>query len=165
MGRCPRCQGAGARTAPRDRDAPLRRARARREGRRRAGQAEQAQIVKSFGAEDDTRFSNFGVPGRQMVTIANYVAEADIALAQRQVKVAIAKLQAAAKAQDQLPYMEPPYWDFLCASTSARRFKANQPDRLGRRSIAKTCTNGRATAGRFTACRSRSSAKAKARSK
>jgi tetratricopeptide (TPR) repeat protein len=74
--------------------------------------AEQAQIVKSFGAEDDTRFSNFGVPGRLMVAIADNVAQADIALAQRQTKTAIAKLQAAVKAQDQLPYMEPPYWDF-----------------------------------------------------
>jgi hypothetical protein len=90
--------------------------------------AEQAKIVKSFRAEDDTRFSNFGVPGQKMVTIANYVAEADIALAQRQLKPAIAKLQAAVKVQDQLPYMEPPYWDFPVRQyLGAALLKANQP--------------------------------------
>jgi hypothetical protein len=89
--------------------------------------AEQAQIVKSFSAEDDTRFSNFGVPGRGLVTIANHVAEADIALAQRNLKVAIAKLQAAVKAQDALPYTEPPYWDFPTRQyLGAALLKANQ---------------------------------------
>lgn len=96
-------------------------------GNVKQAKAEQAQIVKSFNAEDDTRFSNFGVPGRQMVTIANYVAEADIALAQRQLKIAIAKLQSAVKAQDQLPYMEPPYWDFPTRQyLGAALLKANQ---------------------------------------
>jgi tetratricopeptide (TPR) repeat protein len=90
--------------------------------------AEQARIVKSFSAEDDTRFSNFGVPGRGLVTIANYVAEADIALAQRNTKVGIAKLQAAVKAQDNLPYTEPPYWDFPVRQyLGAALLKANQP--------------------------------------
>lgn len=90
--------------------------------------AEQAQIAKSFGAEDDTRFSNFGVPGRLMVTIADHVAQADIALAERNTKVAIAKLQAAVKAQDQLPYMEPPYWDFPVRQyLGAALLRANQP--------------------------------------
>jgi hypothetical protein len=90
--------------------------------------AEQAKIVKSFTAEADARFQTFGTPGRQIVTIANYVAEADIALAQRQLKPAIAKLQAAVKVQDQLPYMEPPWWDFPVRQyLGAALMKANQP--------------------------------------
>ena len=90
--------------------------------------AEHAQIEKSFGADAATRFSTFGTPGQDLVTIAANVAAADIALAQGQAKVAVAKLQAAAKTQDTLPYMAPPWWDFPVRQyLGAALLKANQP--------------------------------------
>lgn len=108
--------------------------------------AEQARIAKSFGAQDDTRFTGFGVPGRQLVTIADHVAQADIALAQKQVKSAVAHLQAAAKAQDNLPYTEPPWWDFPVRQyLGAALLKANQAkmaERIYREDLNEWTRNG-----------------------
>lgn len=90
--------------------------------------AEHALIQTSFSEDDAKRFGGFGTPGKDLVTIADHVAAADIALAQGQTKVAIAKLQAAAKTQDTLPYMEPPWWDFPVRQyLGAALLKANQP--------------------------------------
>jgi tetratricopeptide (TPR) repeat protein len=90
--------------------------------------AEHALIQKSFTEGDAKRFAGFGTPGKDLVTIATDVAAADIALAQGQMKVAVAKLQAAAKTQDALPYMEPPWWDFPVRQyLGAALLKANQP--------------------------------------
>ncbi|MEQ1866707.1 MAG: hypothetical protein ABL996_18880 [Micropepsaceae bacterium] len=74
--------------------------------------AEQAKIRPSFSAADAKRFDEFGVPGAGMVDIADHVALADIALAQKQLPAAIKHLRAAVAAQDVLKYTEPPYWDF-----------------------------------------------------
>jgi tetratricopeptide (TPR) repeat protein len=108
--------------------------------------AEQAKIVKSFSAEDDTRFQGFGVPGRLMVTIANHVAEADIALAQGQVKLAVAKLQAAAKAQDNLPYTEPPWFDFpvrqYLGAALLRANRAKEAEKVYREDLKEWTQNG-----------------------
>lgn len=81
-------------------------------GKIKEAKAERAQIVPSFGAQDDQRFQNFGVPGRGLVTIADNVAQADIALAENKSERAVDHLKLAVKAQDNLPYTEPPWWDF-----------------------------------------------------
>jgi hypothetical protein len=74
--------------------------------------AEQAQIRKSFSAADAKKYDEFGVPGEGMVAIADHVAKADIALAQKQLPTAIKELKGAVAKQDVLKYTEPPYWDF-----------------------------------------------------
>lgn len=74
--------------------------------------AEQAKIRPSFTEADAKKFDSFGVPGEGMVTIAGHIAEADIALAQKQLPAAIKTLRAAVAAQDVLKYTEPPWWDF-----------------------------------------------------
>ena len=89
--------------------------------------AEQAQIRSSFSTEDAKKFDDFGVPGEGMVTIADHVAKADIALAQKALPAAIKELRAAVAAQDVLKYTEPPYWDFPTRQyLGAALLKANQ---------------------------------------
>ena len=90
--------------------------------------AEHALIAKSFGADAAKRFATFGTPGQDLVSIAANVAAADIALAQGQVKVAVAKLESAANTQETLPYMEPPWWDFPVRQyLGAALLKGNRP--------------------------------------
>jgi tetratricopeptide (TPR) repeat protein len=81
-------------------------------GNIKEAKAAHAQIVPSFRAQDDQRFQNFGVPGRLLVTIADNVAQADIALAEKRPQRAVDHLKLAVQAQDNLPYTEPPWWDF-----------------------------------------------------
>jgi len=108
--------------------------------------AEHAQIVKSFGAEDAARFAAFGVPGREVVTIADNVAAADIAIAQNKMKTAVAKLQTAARVQDRLPYMEPPWWDFpvrqYLGAALLRTNQARQAERVYREDLNQWTRNG-----------------------
>jgi tetratricopeptide (TPR) repeat protein len=75
-------------------------------------ESEQALIASSFPKGEAERFAQFDVPGKQLVEIAEHVAQAEIFHAQRKVKDEIAELEAAMRLQDGLKYMEPPYWDF-----------------------------------------------------
>ena len=93
----------------------------------RNAKAEQAKIRPSFDAADAKKFDEFGVPGEGMVAIADRVAKADIALAQKQLPLAIKELRAAVAAQDVLKYTEPPWWDFPTRQfLGAALLKANQ---------------------------------------
>ena len=73
---------------------------------------DQALIASAFPKAEAERFAQFDVPGAQLVEIAGHVAQADIFRAQRKVRDEIGELETAAKLQDALKYMEPPYWDF-----------------------------------------------------
>ena len=73
---------------------------------------EQAKILSAFPAAEDQRFTNFGVPGLQLVQIAAHVAQADIYRAQKNLSRELSELRSVVTLQDGLPYMEPPYWDF-----------------------------------------------------
>ena len=85
-------------------------------------------IRSSFKPEDAKKFDEFGVPGEGMIAIADHVARADIALAQKRLPVVIKELRAAVAAQDALKYTEPPWWDFPTRSfLGAALLKANQP--------------------------------------
>ncbi len=89
--------------------------------------AEFPQIETSFSADDAKRFAGFGVPGEKLVKIAANVAAADIAMAEGKMNTAVAKLRIAARTQDTLPYMEPPWWDFPVRQyLGAALLKANQ---------------------------------------
>lgn len=69
-----------------------------------------------------------GVPAPGVVRIAQEVLTARIAQAEGNLKSAIAALQTAADLQQQLPYMEPPYWYYpVRRSLGALRFLAGDP--------------------------------------
>ncbi|MEQ1752682.1 MAG: tetratricopeptide repeat protein [Micropepsaceae bacterium] len=74
--------------------------------------AESALIAASFSEDDAKNFQNFGVPGEDLVRIAGHVARSEIARAKGVKDDAVNELRAAVKAQDNLPYTEPPWWDF-----------------------------------------------------
>ena len=93
----------------------------------KSAKAELPQIRRSFKAADAKKFDEFGVPGEGMIAIADHVAKADIALAQKQLPAALKELRAAVAAQDVLKYTEPPWWDFSTRSfLGAALLKANQ---------------------------------------
>ena len=74
--------------------------------------AESDQIARSFSEDDGKHFLDFGVPGSDLVRVAGHLARADIARAKKDIADEVNELKAAVKAQDNLPYTEPPYWDF-----------------------------------------------------
>jgi tetratricopeptide (TPR) repeat protein len=74
--------------------------------------AESDQIARSFSEDDGKHFLDFGVPGADLVRVAGHLARADIARAKKDITDEVNELKAAVKAQDSLPYTEPPYWDF-----------------------------------------------------
>lgn len=74
--------------------------------------SESALVATSFSADDAKQFMNFGVPGEDLVRIAGHVARSDIARAKGDKDDAVNELKAAVNAQDNLPYTEPPWWDF-----------------------------------------------------
>lgn len=71
---------------------------------------EQQQLQRLLANHEFTALETAGIPATQLVQIADELLNAKIAKLKNQNEAAIAYYQEAVKRQDNLPYMEPPYW-------------------------------------------------------
>lgn len=73
--------------------------------------AEETQRLREIAATADfLRLEAWGVPAKEVLAIAGFVAEGRAARARGDHAAALAAFRDAVKLQDGLPYMEPPYW-------------------------------------------------------
>ena len=72
--------------------------------------SEQQELHKLLSEKTLNSLEKAGVPARQLVQIADELVKAKIASLRLQNEQVIAHYQEAVKLQDNLPYMEPPYW-------------------------------------------------------
>ncbi len=72
--------------------------------------AEQKQLQTLLANNDFTPLETAGIPATELIQIADELLKANIAKLKNQTEAAIAHYQQAVKRQDNLPYMEPPYW-------------------------------------------------------
>jgi tetratricopeptide (TPR) repeat protein len=101
------------------------------------------QIVNSDqGRSLDTQM----LPGTQLITLALHDLRGDIALRRGQHEEAIKQLQAAMQMEDDLPYMEPPFWYYPVRQVlGSAMLHLNRPvdaDRLFRQDLEKNPHNG-----------------------
>src|SRR5262245_12686954 len=75
-----------------------------------AAAAEAATISQIAKTADLSALKDAGIPAKDVLTLAQNVAEARLAQAKGDSKTAIARFGAAAAIQDAFPYTEPPYW-------------------------------------------------------
>ena len=77
-----------------------------------AAGAELAEIERIVERADYKGFDEWKIPARETGRLAAHVLRARIAQGQHDLDTATRELEAAVKIQDELPYMEPPYWYF-----------------------------------------------------
>jgi tetratricopeptide (TPR) repeat protein len=113
-------------------------------------------------AADFTPFAAWGIPARDIVKTARYVATGRLADAQGDSPVALAAFRQAVAVQDSLPYMEPPYWYYPARqSLGVALLRAGQIDDaedVFRASLARTPSNGWALRGLMEVYRQRGDA-------
>ena len=100
---------------------------------------------------DFKAFTDWGVPGQDIVRTARLVASGKLAEARGELPAAISLYQQAVLVQDTLPYTEPPYWYYpVRQSLGAALLKAGKLDEAEaafRASFVKTPSNGWALKG------------------
>jgi tetratricopeptide (TPR) repeat protein len=90
--------------------------------------AEAEQLEQTARTADLTFLESGGVPGKSVVAIAGHVLRGRIAETDTDFKGAIAEYEAAIALQDQLPYMEPPFWYYpVRQSLGELLLKAGRP--------------------------------------
>jgi tetratricopeptide (TPR) repeat protein len=72
--------------------------------------AELDAIARIAGSADFSQHKAWGVPAHEVLAIAQHVVKARVAQRRGDLKAAAEEFRAAVALQDQLPYMEPPYW-------------------------------------------------------
>jgi tetratricopeptide (TPR) repeat protein len=98
------------------------------------GEVEQARAQDAAIAEiaertDFTALSEGGVPADQVLQIARKVVEARIAQAEERFEDAVAAFRAAVALEDELAYLEPPYWYYPTRqSLGAALLQAGRPE-------------------------------------
>jgi tetratricopeptide (TPR) repeat protein len=70
----------------------------------------EANAIAALERGDFTLLKAAGVPGQEVLALARTVLEARVAQGQGDKAAAIERFNRAASLQDELPYMEPPYW-------------------------------------------------------
>ncbi len=78
---------------------------------------EQAALAPLLANEKVLYLDGADYPASVLLGIANNLLEGEIALAQGDAEAAIVQFQTAVEAQDQLPYMEPPFWYYPTRQT------------------------------------------------
>src|SRR5262245_20440031 len=84
-----------------------------------AAAAEATAIAALAREADFSLLKASGGPGQEVMTLAQAVVQGRIAQAQGNFTAALEQFQEAAATQDQLPYMEPPYWYYPVRQTLA----------------------------------------------
>lgn len=88
----------------------------------------EAEAIKKLAAEDYTALEQAAIPATGILAIAEKVVRAKAAMARGDRDAAKTFAQAAVKSQDELPYMEPPYWYVPVDQTlGAILLKSGQP--------------------------------------
>ncbi len=82
-----------------------------------AAKLEQAALLPLMANEKVLFLDGADYPASVLLSIANDLLLGDIALAQGQTEQAIAHFETAVATQDQLPYMEPPFWYYPTRQT------------------------------------------------
>jgi tetratricopeptide (TPR) repeat protein len=75
-----------------------------------SGAEAEADAIRTLGAQDHGALEQAAVPAKGILTIAENVVRAKAAMARGDREAARRFAEAAVKAQDDLPYMEPPFW-------------------------------------------------------
>ena len=122
-----------------------------RQGKADAGRAEAAAIRDLAKRPDIAALTEAGVPGPDVLAIAERIIEARIAQASGDHAKAASLFSEAAATQDKLPYMEPPFWYYpvhqsLGASLLAQG-KADEAKAAFRAALRRSPNNGWAAAG------------------
>jgi tetratricopeptide (TPR) repeat protein len=78
---------------------------------------ELAEIERMIAATDYKPFEAFNIPAKDVALIAAHVLRARIAQSRQDLDTAVRELEAGAKIQDSLPYMEPAYWYYPVRQT------------------------------------------------
>ena len=86
-------------------------------GNPEAARSQLAEIERLISTTDYAAFTAWGIPAKDIGTIAAHVLRARIAQAGNDYDGAIRDLQVAVEIQDSLPYMEPPYWYYPVRQT------------------------------------------------
>jgi tetratricopeptide (TPR) repeat protein len=82
--------------------------------------AAEANAIAALAREADfSLLKASGVPGQEVMTLAQAVIQGRIAQTQGDFTAALEQFQEAAAIQDRLPYMEPPYWYYPVRQTLA----------------------------------------------
>jgi tetratricopeptide (TPR) repeat protein len=130
-----------------------------RQGRAEQARAEAAAIGELAGRPDIAALPKAGVPGPDVMAIAQRVIEARIAQASGDHARAASLFSEAAETQDRLPYMEPPFWYYpvhqsLGASLLAQG-KVEEAEAAFRAALKSAPNNGWAAAGLLRAAEAR----------
>ena len=122
-----------------------------RKSRPEAAGREIAALARIEKTADFKAVTDWNIPGPEIVRTARAVARARLADSQGDLRGAIAAYREAIKAQDGLPYMEPPYWYYpVRQSLGVALLRAGQPaaaEKVFRDSLARTPSNGWALRG------------------
>lgn len=120
-------------------------------GREDEARAEIAAIEALAHTPAITGMPDAGVPGPDVLTIAEKVVEARIAQSKKDYAQAATLFGQAAEIQDRLPYMEPPFWTYpVYQSLGAALLQQGKPKEAQaafREAIKRTPNNGWAAAG------------------
>ncbi len=135
-----------------------------RQGKAEQARAEVAAIRDLARNPDVAALAEAGVPGPDVLVIAERVIEGRIAQASGDHARAAALFSEAAESQDKLPYMEPPFWYYpvhqsVGASLLAQG-KAEQAEAAFRAALQRFPNNGWAAAGLLQAVEARGDARA-----
>ena len=108
--------------------------------------AEQQQLQHLLANHEFTTLETAGIPATQLVQIADELLNAKIAKLKNQNEAAIAYYQEAVKRQDNLPYMEPPYWYYpirqSLGATLAQQGKFKEAEAVYRQDLQQHPNNG-----------------------
>lgn len=135
----------------------------------RLGQAEEARAEAAAIRElartpEIAALGKAGVPGPDVLAIADRVIEARIAQAAGDHARAASLFAEAAATQDRLPYMEPPFWYYpvhqSLGASLLQQGKADEAEAAFRTALQRAPNNGWAAAGLLRAAQARGDAKA-----
>jgi tetratricopeptide (TPR) repeat protein len=135
-----------------------------RQGKAEAARAEAAAIRDLARTPEIAALGEAGVPGPDVLAIADRVIEGRIAQAAGDHAQAVLLFSEAAATQDRLPYMEPPFWYYpvhqsLGAALLAQG-KANEAEAVFQAALQRSPNNGWAAAGLLRAAQARGDVKA-----
>jgi tetratricopeptide (TPR) repeat protein len=107
-------------------------------------------------------FEAWNIPARDIVVIAQHVANGRLADARGDQPAALAAYRAAVAAQDRLPYMEPPYWYYPARQSLGvallRAGQVDEAEQVFRAALARMPGNGWALRGLMEVYRQRGDA-------
>lgn len=89
-----------------------------------AARAEQAKLASLREATDVTFLDSIYYPATMLLTIADALAQGEIAMAEGRHEDAIAQFRLAVDTQDELPYTEPPFWYYPTRHTLGKALLA-----------------------------------------